>query len=86
MMIHLKNGLSQQIQVSGIETIFFRNNLFDLSSHFNVFYYINRYKSENIVLCQGTYLGLSPLTKQYLPALDVWYTAQTIALIQVRLW
>jgi len=42
-----------------------------------------RYKSEKVVLCQGTYLGLSPLIKQYLPALDVWYTAQTIALIQV---
>jgi len=38
---------------------------------------------EKLILCQGTYLGLSLVTDKYLPPLDVWYTAQTVALIEV---
>lgn len=39
---------------------------------------------EKVVLCQGTYTGLSLLAGKYLPApLDIWYTAQTVALIEL---
>ena len=39
---------------------------------------------QKVVLCQGTYTGLSSLVEQYLPAaLDVWYTAQTVALMEL---
>ena len=36
------------------------------------------------VMMQGTYTGLQPLTRPHLPELDLWYTAQTVALLEVR--
>ena len=39
--------------------------------------------SKNIALCQGTYSGLSFLAKDLLPPLDLTFTAQTTALIEV---
>ena len=41
------------------------------------------YHCEKVVLCQGTYLGVCPLTRSLLPPPDVWYTAQTVALLQL---
>ena len=38
-----------------------------------------------MILCQGTELGLGMLGGRYLPPLDVWYTAQTVALMEVRI-
>ena len=35
------------------------------------------------VMMQGTYTGLQPLTRPHLPELDLWYTAQTVALLEV---
>ena len=35
------------------------------------------------VMMQGTYTGLQPLTRPWLPELDLWYTAQTVALLEV---
>ena len=41
------------------------------------------YHCEKVVVCQGTYLGASPLTRGLLPPPDVWFTAQTVALLEV---
>ena len=42
-----------------------------------------RYRAGKVILCQGTELGLGLLAARYLPPLDVWFTAQTVALIEV---
>ena len=44
-----------------------------------------RHTAMNVILCQGTELGLGLLAARYLPPLDVWYTAQTVALMEVKL-
>ena len=41
------------------------------------------YHCEKVVICQGTYLGVSSLTRSLLPPVQVWYTAQTVALLEV---
>ena len=41
------------------------------------------YHSEKVVICQGTYLGVSPLTRALLPPAELWLTAQTVALLEV---
>ena len=41
------------------------------------------YSASKIVLCQGTYTGLQFLARNILPPLDITYTAQTTALIEV---
>ena len=42
--------------------------------------------SEKLILCQGTYLGLNLLVEKLLPGpLNVWFTAQTVALIEVSI-
>ena len=41
------------------------------------------YRADKVILCQGTELGLGLLAARYLPPLDVWFTAQTVALIEV---
>lgn len=43
-----------------------------------------RHRAEKVILCQGTELGLGLLGARYLPPLDVWYTAQTVALMEVK--
>lgn len=42
------------------------------------------YRADKVILCQGTELGLGLLGARYLPPLDVWFTAQTVALIEVK--
>ena len=41
------------------------------------------YESEKVVLCQGTHLGLSSPARALIPAPDLWFTAQTVALLEV---
>ena len=41
------------------------------------------YHCEKVVVCQGTYLGLSSPTRQLLPPAELWFTAQTVALLEV---
>ena len=36
------------------------------------------------MLCQGSYLGLAPLAARLLPPLQLTFTAQTVALLQVE--
>ena len=44
----------------------------------------NYFYAKTVALCQGTYSGLSFLGKNLLPPLDLTFTAQTTALIQVE--
>ena len=43
-----------------------------------------RHRANKVILCQGTELGLGLLGARYLPPLDVWFTAQTVALMEVK--
>ena len=41
------------------------------------------YHCQKLVLCQGTHLGLSSPARSLFPAPELWFTAQTVALLEV---